>query len=158
MIIRPASLTDASKIAEIWNEMITGTLYTFTTALKDTSSIAGLIAQDQPFFVAEVAGDISGFSTYSQFRSGPGYANSMEHSIVVREGFVRQKIGAHLLDAAEKSALLKGHRCMIAGISSVNARARAFHHKQGYAYAGTLKEVGHKDGQWLDLILMQKML
>ena len=158
MIIRPASRTDAPKIAEIWNEMITGTLFTFTTALKEASSIAGLIAQGQSFFVAEVEGEVVGFSTFSQFRNGPGYANSMEHSIVIREGFSGQKIGAHLMEAVEKKALSDGHRTMIAGISSVNSRAQAFHQKQGYVYAGTLKDVGYKDDRWLDLILMQKML
>jgi len=156
--IRPAVEADAERIADLWNEMIRDTLWTFTTAEKTTAQIVTLMEGVGDVFVAETDNQIVGFATYSQFRTGPGYANSMEHSIVVSEHHTGQKLGDRLLLAVEKDAREKGFRTMIGGISSANPRGEAFHARLGYTHMGTLKEVGFKNGQWLDLILMQKML
>jgi phosphinothricin acetyltransferase len=47
---------------------------------------------------------------------------------------------------------------LIAGLSSANPGAVRFHERAGFALAGRLHEVGQKDGQWLDLVFMEKAL
>jgi ribonuclease T2 len=84
-VIRPARRDDAGGIAAIWNHVIRDTTQTFATAEKDPEALAVQII-DQPCFVAEAAGVVVGFVIYGQFRSGPGYAHTMEHSIHVAEG------------------------------------------------------------------------
>jgi L-amino acid N-acyltransferase YncA len=80
-VIRPATPDDAPAIAEIWNRIIRDTVITFTTAEKDADAIAASIAEGMPYHVAEDAGRILGFVTAFQFRGGPGYAHTFEHSI-----------------------------------------------------------------------------
>ncbi len=67
-------------------------------------------------------------------------------------------MGRALMDAALSAAKAKGQHVMVAAISSANPAAAAFHAHLGFAEAGRLAQVGRKNGQWLDLILMQKML
>ncbi len=158
MHIRTAKEDDLPEIAAIWNDMIQKTLWTFTTSLKDANSIRQI--QDGPgeVFVADGNGELAGFACYSQFRNGPGYANSMEHSIVLRRDYRGQNIGRQLLEAVETDAQRKGFHVMVAGVSSANSGGRAFHEAVGYTYVGTVREVGRKCDQWLDLILLQKIL
>ena len=47
---------------------------------------------------------------------------------------------------------------MVAGIVSTNAASIALHEKLGFEHAGTVKQVGFKFGQWLDLDFYQLLL
>ena len=122
------------------------------------SLINDILAGPGGIFVAQTEGQLAGFAAYDQFRKGPGYAYAMEHSIVISEGHRGQNIGSRLLTAIENDARQKGYRTMIGGISSANPRGEAFHKAMGYHTIGTLKQVGFKNDQWLDLTLMQKIL
>lgn len=142
--------------------MIENTLWTFTTDLKRTDQIkASIIAAEtgsNGVWVAEDRDTVMGFMTYFQFRGGPGYARTMEHSIVLDETAAGRGIGKALMKAGEDDARAKGHHSMFGGVSSANPRGRDFHLALGYQHVATLREVGFKSGQWLDLHLLQKFL
>ncbi len=158
MIQRPARTEDAGAIAAIWNRMITGSLATFTTIEKTEADILDLIAaRNGAFRVADENG-VQGFVTFGPFRAGPGYAATVEHTIVLNPGAQGRGVGRALLDGAMTAAADMGHHVMIAAISSANPQAVAFHAALGFTQTGHLPEVGRKAGQWLDLILMQKTL
>ena len=123
MTIRAATQADAAEIAAIWNDMIRNTLFTFTTEEKTETGIAAMIL-DRPgaVWVAQAEAEaIAGFVTYAQFRSGPGYRTSVEHSIVLGAGARGQGTGRALMDKAIASAAGQGHHVMVAGISAANA-------------------------------------
>ncbi|MDW4499562.1 N-acetyltransferase family protein [Sulfitobacter sp. D35] len=158
-MIRPARSSDARDICDLWNVMIRDTLSTFTTIEKTERGIAALIAERKDgFFVAEAEARFAGFVTFGRFRPGPGYAHSVELSIMLSEAAQGRGIGRALLNKAEGAARQAGHHVMVAAISGQNAPAQAFHASMGYAETGRLPEVGYKHGQWLDLVLMQKIL
>ncbi len=158
MILRAAGAPDAPVIAAIWNRMIRDTLFTFTTDEKTDAGITKMIA-DRPgaYWVAQDDG-IVGFVTYAQFRSGPGYQMSVEHSIVLNEAAQGRGAGRALMDKAMKMAAEQGLHVMVAGISSANTVGVAFHTALGFQHVGRMPQVAHRNGRWLDLILMQKML
>jgi len=156
MKIRKACTEDAPAIAAIWNAMITDTLATFTTETKTQAQIAALIAQrSDAFWVAETE-QLVGFATYGSFRAGPGYAATVEHTVILAPHARGQGVGRRLLEAAQAGAVAQGAHVMVAGISSANPDAVAFHAKLGFAQTARMPQVGRKQGQWLDLILMQK--
>lgn len=158
-MIRPAEARDAMAISGLWNAMIRETLHTFTTIEKSAGDVEEMIAsRPAAFLVAEVDGHFAGFVTFGAFRSGPGYAHTAEHSILVEEAAKGSGVAAALLVRAEAAARQQGIRVLVGGISGENLRAQAFHRKQGYTEVGRMPQVGFKGGRWLDLVLMQKIL
>ena len=160
--IRPAVQTDAAAIAALWAPMIRDTLVTFNTALKPPEDVAALIAaraaDGHGFLLVETGAELAGFAHYGQFRAGPGYAHTMEHTIILAPRAQGRGIGRALMTALEEHARAGGAHSMFAGVSSGNPAGRDFHARLGYAEVAVLREVGRKFGRWLDLHLMQKML
>lgn len=157
-MIRPARPEDAPAIAAIWNEVIRDTLATFTTTEKDPTALAAQIAAGAPWWVAEVNNTVQGHATYGQFRNGPGYMHSMEHSVHMYNSAKGQGLGRALMAALEDHAKAQGVHVMIAGVSSENPDGLRFHAALGYVECGRVSQAGRKWGRWLDLILMQKIL
>ena len=162
MTIRPATQADCAAVAAIWNPIIRDTLVTFTTALKTpeglTATLGEKAAAGHAFLVVEEGGAVLGFATYGQFRSGPGYARTMEHTIILGAPARGRGVGRALMTAIEDHARAGGAHALFGGVSAANPAGRAFHAALGYREAAVLREVGFKAGQWLDLVLMQKML
>ena len=159
-MIRPATDADAERIATIWNDMIRNSLATFTTEEKPVSAVRQLVRdRSEAFWVIDGEGDNDlGFVTYGPFRAGPGYAATVEHTIILGPSAQGRGFGRKLLTHALAAAAAQGHHVMVAGISSANPAAVAFHRALGFQQTGHMPEVGRKAGRWLDLILMQKTL
>ena len=162
MLIRPASVIDAKNIAQIWNPMIRDTDNTFTSSQKTEAELQSLITQradlNHGFYVAESDGAILGFATYFPFRSGPGYAHTMEHSVILAAAATGKGLGRTLMERLENHARDNAIHVMIAGISAQNTSAQMFHKAIGYQQVAHIKQVGFKFGSWHDLILMQKFM
>ena len=161
-MIRDATPADAHAIAAIWNPIIRDTAITFTTTEKTVQDITTMISDRQRaghgFLVAEISGQVAGFSTYDQFRNGPGYARTMEHTILLAPNARRTGIGRTLLTALEDHARARGITSLIGGISGENHAGCAFHARIGYTQVAILQRVGFKFGRAMDLVLMQKFL
>lgn len=161
-MIRPATREDAEAIAEIWNAVIRDTAITFTTELKTPRGLRADIylkrEAGQGFFVFEEAGAILGFATYFPFRKGPGYAHSMEHTVLLGPQARGRGAGRGLMAVLEGHARARGVHSMWAGVSGENPDGVAFHTALGYREIARLPEVGRKFGRWMDLVLMQKIL
>ena len=155
-MIRPATAVDVPGIAVLWNAMIRDTTATFTTEEKTEAALDEMIAGRKGSFLIHGQGTVEGFVTWGPFRAGPGYARTVEHSIIV--GPRGQGIGRALLSQAMVAAARQGHHVMVAAISGENPAAQAFHRRLGFADAGRLAGVGYKAGRWLDLVLMTKLL
>ena len=161
MKIRAAKLWDAEAISGVWNQIILKTDKTFNSIEVKPSDITAMIAEKgregHPLIVAERNG-ILGFATYGQFRSSVGYARTMEHTIIVRDGAQRSGVGRMLMERIEEIAKTNNVHSLVAGISGTNNAAILFHRAQGFVQVGRMPEVGYKFGRWHDLVLMQKMV
>ena len=160
-MIRSAGSDDAEAIAAIWNSVIRDSVATFNSVEKSPAEIARLVeekrAANQPFLVSG-AGQIAGFATYGQFRSGIGYAHTMEHTIHFSAEGRRQGRGRALMAELERRAAARHVHSLIAGISGENLDAIRFHEAIGYRQIARLPQVGQKFGRWFDLVLMQRIL
>lgn len=160
--IRPATPGDHAQILAIWNPIFRDTLVTFASVEKTPETLAEYIdtrrARGREFFVAVDGDEVLGFASYDQFRGGDGYVHAMEHTVILAEGARGRGIGRAIMAAVEDDARAKGAHTMVAGISAGNPNAVPFHAAVGYQPCGRMPESGRKFGQWLDLILMQKVL
>lgn len=157
-MIRAARPGDAAEIAGIWNRVIRETVATFTTLEKTEADLARTIGNGLPFLVAEEGGAVAGFVTAFQFRGGPGYAHTFEHSIHVADGARGRGLGRALMAEVEAALRARGAHSLFAGVSGENTDGVAFHAALGYREVARLPQVGWKFGRWHDLVLMQKML
>ncbi|MFK7870682.1 MAG: N-acetyltransferase family protein [Roseobacter sp.] len=158
-MIRPAEARDAIAVAALWNQMIRDTLFTFTTVEKTFEEVSQLIIDRQAsFWVAEGPDGIEGFVTYGSFRDGPGYAHTKEHTIIMGRAAQGNGTAGALLHHAQQRAAAQNIRVLVGAISAVNVRALRFHEKHGFTQSGHMRQVGRKQAQWLDLIVVQKNL
>lgn len=162
MLIRPARPDDAAAIAAVWNPFIRDTLVTFTDAEKTPEALSQTIRDKDgaghAFLLAEQGGAVLGFATFGQFRAGPGYRHSFEHTILLAPEGRGRGIGRALMARLEQAARAAGGHVLMAGVSAANPAGVAFHAALGFVECGRLPEVGRKQGRWLDLVLMRKLL
>lgn len=159
MILRQARLQDAEAIKALANDIIENTQVTFTTKTRTLAEIEAEIRdKGKRFLVAEVDGILAGYASYGAFRSGPGYAHTAEHTIHLAPTSRGKGIGRALWEQLEQVARDDGIHVLVAGISGANPGAIGFHTAMGFSKAGQMPQVGRKFGEWLDLVLMQKIL
>ena len=160
--IRDAEPGDCPQICELWNAFIRSSVVTFTDEERTPVGLVRLVEQkrrhDHPFLVATIADSIVGFATYGQFRSGPGYAYTMESTIMIKAEAQWAGTGRQLMARIENHARMHDVHSIFAGVSAENAGAVSFHEKCGFVQVSRLNEVGFKFGRWHDLILLQKIL
>ncbi len=158
-MIRAAHADDAPAIAAIWNAVIAQPHITFTTDTKSDAAVAQMITERAGAFrVAQIDGTVAGFATFGSFRSGPGYRHTAEHSIMLGPQARGQGVGRALMAALESDAAARDIHLLVAGISSGNPDAVAFHNRLGFAQSGRIPQAGYKSGQWFDLIFMHKAI
>ena len=155
-MIRAATPADAPAIMAIWNAAIRDTTVTFSPLEKTADEVIALTAT--ACLVAEEGGQAIAFARYFQFRSGPGYAHTAEHTILVQPSATGRGIGRSLMDVLCDHARDAGFHSTVAAVSAENAAGIAFHAACGFRKVACLPEVGFKFGRWIDLVLMQKRL
>ncbi|WP_323786104.1 GNAT family N-acetyltransferase [Thalassovita sp.] len=162
MTIRQAQPQDAAAVAEIWNDVIRSSAATFTNLEKTEDGLiadfAAKEADGKTFLMAELDGEVVGFATYFQFRGGPGYRHTMEHTVILSPRAWGRGIGRRLMTAIEDHARAGGAHSLFGGVSAENADGIAFHTAIGFKEIARLPEVGRKFDRWMDLVLMQKIL
>lgn len=159
MILRQADPRDIAPILDFWNPLIRETSVTFTTLEKTPDTLAAdIAARGAAFQVAEEQGILLGFATYGTFRSGPGYAHTAEHTVILAPDARGRGVGRALMTRLEDGARGANLHVLVAGVSGENTGAIAFHRAIGFAEVARMPEVGRKFGRWMDLVLLQKIL
>lgn len=161
-MLRDAVAGDAPAIAALLNRVIAETTISYratpVTAGDRAEWIAARQAAGFAVLVAEVDGAIAGFAGYGPFREGDGYSLTVEHTIQVAEGFRGSGIGRVLMTALIARARQRGFHAMVGAVTGENAASCAFHARLGFRRVGSMPQVGHKFGRWLDLQLWQLVL
>lgn len=118
-----------------------------------------ILAAGYPHLVAELGGDVVGYSYASAYRARPAYRFTVENSVYVREGLQGRGVGRALLAALIERCEGGSWRQMIAVIGdSANHASIGLHSALGFRRVGTLQGVGYKFGRWVDSVLMQRPL
>lgn len=160
--IRPANPKDLHNILDIVNHSILHSTanynYDIQTIETQKQWFEDKNLKKMPVIVAEFDEQVVGFGTYGSFREKIGYQFTVEHSVYVKDEFIGKGIGKLLLTELIAMAKLQGFHTMIGAIDANNLESIAFHEKFGFQATGTIREVGFKFDNWLDLIFMQKLL
>ncbi len=162
VVIRPAAVSDAQAVCEIYAHHVAHSTGTFDITAPDAAAweakIAQIVARGWPFLVAEREGQVAGYAYATQLREREAYARTCEDSIYVRPGLEGSGIGTQLLTALIVAARDCGFEQMIAVLGGAGPVSAALHAKCGFVEVGRLSNVGFKFGRRLDTLYMQRDL
>ena len=162
--IRDGSEADAPAIAGIVNGEIRSGLAIWRSAERDEAEIAAMIAErlaaGHPVLIAEdgETGGVLGWASYGPFRAGDGYAATVEHSVHIVPEAQGRGVGSDMVVALIDRARERGVHVLVGGIESSNRASIAMHRRLGFEEVGRMPEVGRKFGNWLTLVLMQRIV
>lgn len=162
IIVRPATVSDAQDILNIYAPYIRETAITYEYEVPSLAEFQHRIAhtlEKYPYLVAvDSYGCIVGYAYASPFITRSACDWSVETSIYVDRNCRGRHIGALLYEELER--ILKAQHVInaCAYICASYEESIAFHRKQGYEIVATFHKSGYKLGRWHDLVCMEKAL
>jgi len=158
---RLAEPRDAEATRAIYNVEVASSTVTFDLVPRTAAEQLAWIEEHSGGHPAIVAVDdetVVGFASLSPYRPRPAYAPTVEDSVYVHRDRRGAGVGRLLLTDLVTLARDHGFHSVIARIVGEHDASIALHRACGFEQIGREREVGRKFGQWLDVVLMQKML
>lgn len=151
--IRPVRPEDAGALAAIYNYYITQTVATFETEEIGAQEMSRRMddTSRRPWLVWEEEGLILGYAYASPWKARAAYKQTMESTIYLRQGFGGRGLGRMLYEALLKELKEMDIHAVLAGIALPNESSVNLHEHLGYEHVGTMREVGYKQGRWVDV-------
>lgn len=161
--VRDANEADMAAVQAIYEHHVLKGLATFEEVPPDVAEMARrrqeVLKLGLPYLVAELDGEVVGYSYATTYRPRAAYRYTVEDSIYVADGLGGRGIGRALLRELIVRCEAGPWRQMLAVIGdSRNAGSIGLHASLGFTFIGTLPAVGFKFGGWVDSVLMQRAL
>ncbi|CAN1499698.1 COG1247 Sortase and related acyltransferases [Caulobacteraceae bacterium] len=162
--IRPATLEDATSIQAIYAHHVKTGTGTFELEPPDLAEIQSRMTKiskrGSPWLMAcNDEGHAIGYAYAGAFRERPAYDCTVEDSIYLAPAAVGYGVGRALLAELIARCTQSGYTQMLAVIGdSGNLASIGLHRAMGFEDVGVLRDVGHKFGRYLDVVILQKSL
>lgn len=161
--IGPATPAEAGEVAALYAHHVLHGSASWEVEPPDASEMAArmrrVLDTGCPWLLARDEGGAPlGYAYAAQFHPRAGYRYACEDSIYLRHDCRGQGIGSLLLAELIARCEALGFRQMIAGIAGGQPASVALHARFGFVEVARMPGVGRKQGQWLDLIYMQRAL
>ncbi|MCL1937923.1 MAG: N-acetyltransferase family protein [Candidatus Azobacteroides sp.] len=161
-MIREVKISDADRIAEIYNYYIEHTIITFeekqVTAEEMRQRIKSILEKNYPYIVYEERGLLTAYAYLNNWRLRSAYNRTLETSIYVDIEYSKKGQGSVLYKELIEKAKAANIHSLIAGISLPNDISRKLHEKFGFHLVGNFRESGFKFNRWIDTEFWQLML
>jgi L-amino acid N-acyltransferase len=161
MEVRLAQPDDAEAMRTIYNLEVTTSTVTFDLVPRTAAEQRAWLAARSGAHAAVVAtdgGEVVGFGSLSPYRDRPAYSTSVEDSVYVRRECQGRGVGRVVLTELLRLAGLHGFHTVMARIVGGHEASIALHRALGFDHVGVEREIGRKFGQWLDVVVMQRLL
>jgi L-amino acid N-acyltransferase YncA len=159
--VRLARLEDAAAVRDIYNQEVTGSTVTFDLVPRTLDEQREWLTARSGAHAVVVASDgdvITGFGSLSPYRDRPAYSTTVEDSVYVHRDHRGEGVGGLLVAELVQLATAHGFHAVMARIVGGHEASIALHRSAGFELVGVEREVGRKFGQWLDVVLMQRLL
>ena len=153
-----ATKQDLNRIVEIYNWAIENTSATFDTDRKTTQSQLGCFEshdEKHPVIVARENGRVLAWGSISPWSDRCAYSGTGEISFYVDPGFHSKGIGFNILKRLIEIGKEKNFRTLVSRIAGKSEASVHLHKKLGFSNIGTMKNVGKKFDEIIDVHLMQ---
>lgn len=154
LIVRPAAVSDAAAILDVYRNFILNTTVTFEEEVPGVEQyrerMNGIMAE-YPFLVCEDGGRVAGFAYAHRHQSRSAYRYGAELSIYLRPHYTNLGIGRAMSEAIAQLLRMQGVQTLYSAVSVPNAASEALHDSMGFTRVGLWKNTGYKKGRWLDI-------
>jgi len=159
--VRLATPADAEAICRIYNQGIEDRVATLETELRTPEErrrwLAGRSPR-HPVIVAETAGDLVGWGSLNVFNPREAYRFVADFSVYVERAWRGKGVGRVLLERLIALGREHGFHKLVLSAFPFNEGGMALYTKLGFRTVGVYKEQGRLDGEWVDTIIMEKLL
>ncbi len=145
-------------IAQIYNLGIAGRQATFETRERSAADVAEWLQARGPLLVAELDGAVAGFARVSAYSPREAYAGVGEYGIYLAQAARGRGFGTRLLDALAEAAERDGYHKLTGKLFTSNAAGLALARRCGFRTVGTHLRHARLDGEWRDVVVVERLL
>ncbi|MDA8743693.1 GNAT family N-acetyltransferase [Rubripirellula amarantea] len=159
-VVRPAGSRDVHAIAEIYNHYVHVGGSTFDNSPWSPVQAQSLLDGDPGahWCVATIDDALVGWASAKRFSARFGYRFSLESAVYVHPKSISRGIGTQLMHSLHQACCDAEVHHLMARIIADNQSSIAFHQSLGFEIIGVQKEVGRMNDEWIDVVLLQKLL
>jgi L-amino acid N-acyltransferase YncA len=161
IIIREARIEDIDSIVIIYNHGIEDRIATLEMETKDITYMNEWFAIHKgryKILVAEQEGLIVGWGSLNQYNNRCAYDGVADLSLYIARDCRGKGIGGMLLSALEVTAKENLFHKILLFTFPFNQLGQGLYRKKGYREVGVFKNQGILDGEFVDVMAMEKLL
>jgi len=159
--IEEAIESDYQTIAEIYNECIASGTATMDSSLKSKQDIADWVLafnDREKLFVLKEDGTNVGWGIIKRYSDREGYRFTCETAVYLTASKTALGYGTlmkqHIISVCKE---LK-YKHLVAKIWANNQVSIDYNLKLGYTIVGTQKQIGFKNNEWIDVVILQYII
>lgn len=150
---------DAEAITAIYNAAIDERSATFEARHRSKDEIAERIESSPlPFLVAREEGTVLGWGALAPYSEREVYAGVTEASVYVAAAARGRGVGTRLVEALTDAARRQGIHKLLGKIFESNVASVRLVERCGFRTVGVHRRHGKLDGDWRDVILVERLL
>lgn len=159
--IQECTVEQAQTIADIYNEYIKLGNATMEETLYTADDIKGWIEkfdEREKLYVLLDKETVIGWGIIKKYSPRSGYRYTCETAVYLTESEMRKGYGSLMKKFLIEQCKILNYHHLVAKIFAVNKASIEYNLKLGYTIVGTQKEIGYRNGQWQDVVIMQYIL
>lgn len=161
IIIRQAEESDIKSILEIYNQGIEDRVATLEESQKDYLYMQEWFANHQGRFkvvVADHDGNVVGWASLNPYSNRCAYNGVADLSVYIAREYRGKGLGKELLSEIELVAVANDFHKIVLFTFPFNQLGQGLYRKMGYREVGVFKNQGKLDGNFIDVMAMEKLL
>lgn len=158
LCVRPAGPEDAIAIAEIYNQGIDDRIATFETEHRTADDISHWFGTRFPVIVITRGDCVVAFASTSTYRPRQCYAGIAEFSVYVERTARGIGAGRAAMEGLIRAATDAGFWKLVSRVFTANVASRALLRSLGFREVGIYERHGQLDGEWLDVVIVERLL
>lgn len=159
--IRLAREADLARILTIYNQGISDRIATLEVEEKDDAYIQAWFGDHQGRYqvlVACVQQEVVGWASLNRYSARSAYDGVADLSIYIERSYRGKGVGSALLEKLEKAARSERFYKIVLFTFPVNGLGQGLYRKSGYREVGVFQNQGILDGNFVDVMAMEKLL
>ncbi|MEM9820721.1 MAG: N-acetyltransferase family protein [Bacteroidota bacterium] len=148
-------------IAEIYNEYIRLGNATMEEILKVEADIASWVKKfndREKLYVLSKSGTCIGWGIIKRYSDRAGYRFTCETAVYLTFSECKKGYGTLMKKHLINTCKALEYRHLVAKIFASNKASIEYNLRLGYTVVGTQREIGFRNGQWQDVVIMQLLL